>query len=454
MGGEARGESLHVKPGRSGGETTPLGGISDGGISDGGIPHGGIAGGGTSGGRAIGQVRSDFPILSRSVGGKPLAYLDNAATSQKPRVVLEAMDSYYARSNANVHRAIHALGEEATAAYEAARSKVRRFLGAERDTEIVFTRGTTESINLAASSWGDANLGRDDVVLVTEMEHHSDIVPWQLLCARRGCRLSVAHVEDDGSLDLDAIERSWDPRTRIMAVTQASNVLGTINDVRALAAIAHDRDALILVDAAQSAPHFPIDVAGLDCDFLAFSGHKLLGPTGIGVLYGRERLLEAMPPWMGGGDMIRSVSFEGSTWNDLPWKFEAGTPNIAGAIGLGAAIDYIDALGFAAIAGREDALRDYAALRLRSVEGLALYGSAPRRCPVFAFNLPGLHAHDVAQYLDREGIAVRAGHHCAQPLMKRLGIQAAARASLSFYNTEEEVDRLAAALVGAQRFYR
>jgi cysteine desulfurase/selenocysteine lyase len=396
---------------------------------------------------------SDFPILSRLVGGKPLAYLDNAATSQKPRSVIEASSRFYERGNANVHRAIHALGEEATAAYEEARAKARRFIGAEKDSEIVFTRGTTESINLVAASWGDARLREGDVILVTEMEHHSDIVPWQLVAARRGCRLRAAPLEADGSLDLSRMERDWDSRTRIVAVTQASNVLGTINDVGTMADIAHERGALVLVDAAQSAPHIPIDVRDLGCDFLAFSGHKAYGPMGIGVLYGRESLLEDMPPWMGGGDMIRSVSLESSTWNDLPWKFEAGTPNVVGAIGLGAALDYVSALGWDAIGEREAALSAYAIARLGEVEGLALYGSAPRRCPVFSFNLGAVHAHDVAQYLDREGIAVRAGHHCAQPLMRRLGIPAAVRASLAFYNGEEEIDRLVRGLAGAARFY-
>ncbi len=406
-----------------------------------------------AGGPSEAEVRADFPILSRELGGRPLAYLDNAATSQKPRQVLEAMRRFYERSNANVHRAIHALGEEATAAYEEARGKLRRFIGAASDGEIVFTRGTTESINLVASSWGGERLGPGDVVLLTEMEHHSDIVPWQLLRARRGFRLAAARVEDDGTLDLDSIRRNWDPGTKLVAVAHASNVLGTVNDVKALAALAHERGALILVDAAQSVPHMRIDVRDLDCDFLALSGHKAYGPMGIGALYGKEALLEAMPPWMGGGDMIRSVSFEESAWNDLPWKFEAGTPNVGGAVGLGAALDYADSLGLDWIAERELALSAYALARLGAMEGLALYGTAPDRCPVFSFNLGAVHAHDVAQYLDREGIAVRAGHHCAQPLMRRLGIPAAARASLAFYNTEEEIDRLALALEGASRFY-
>ncbi len=403
--------------------------------------------------RSIEEVRADFPILSRSMGGKPLAYLDNAATSQKPSAVIEATRHFYSEGNANVHRAIHRLGEEATAAYEGSRAKVRRFLGAAKDSEIVFTRGATESINLVASTWGERELASGDVILLSEMEHHSNIVPWQLLCARRGCRLAIARLEADGSLDPAAIERDWDPRTRLVAVTQASNVLGTIVDIKSIAAIAHARGAILLVDAAQSVPHIPVDVADLGCDFLAFSGHKVFGPMGIGVLYGRESLLEAMPPWMGGGDMIRSVSFEGSTWNDLPWKFEAGTPNVAGAIGLGAALDYLSALGLDALGEREAELSDYAREVLGRVEGLVVYGAAARRCPVFSFNLGTVHAHDVAQYLDREGIAVRAGHHCAQPLMRSLAVPATVRASLAFYNTGEELDRLAAALEGASRFY-
>jgi cysteine desulfurase/selenocysteine lyase len=399
------------------------------------------------------RLRGDFPILERTVHGQSLAYLDNAATSQKPDSVIEAMSRFYSASNANIHRSVHTLGEEATAAYEEARGKVRRFIGARKDSEIVFTRGTTESINLVASSWGGSRLRGGDAILLTEMEHHSDIVPWQLLAARVGCRVLVSKIERDGSLDLSRIEAEWDSRTRLVAVAQASNVLGTVNDVKALAALAHRRGALILVDAAQSVPHFRVDVGDLDCDFLAFSGHKAYGPMGIGVLYGREPLLEEMPPWMGGGDMIRSVSFELSTWNDLPWKFEAGTPNVAGAIGLGSALDYLEALGWDALVSRESALSAHALDRLSAVEGLVLYGSSPRRCPVFSFNLGSVHAHDVAQYLDRQGIAVRAGHHCAQPLMRALAIPAAVRASLAFYNTEAEIDRLAAALVGAARFY-
>jgi cysteine desulfurase / selenocysteine lyase len=405
------------------------------------------------GSRSVEDVRGDFPILDRHVNGHPLAYLDSAATSQKPRAVLDSIRVYYEHRNANVHRALHTLGEEATAAFEEARGKVQRLLNAHSTREIVFTRGTTESINLVASSWVDSNLLEGDAVLCTEMEHHSNLVPWQLACARRGCRLAFLPVEKDGSLDLERAARDWDPRTRLVAVTHVSNVLGTINDVKALARIAHARGALLLVDGAQSAPHLRIDVQDLDCDFFCFSGHKTYGPMGIGALYGKEKILEAMPPWMGGGEMIRSVHLEGSTWNELPWKFEAGTPNVEGAVGLSSAIDYIHWLGLPAIAAYEEELAAYAGASLRRVQGLTLYGNAPARGAVFSFTLGSIHAHDVAQFLDREGIAVRAGHHCAQPLMRRLGVVATVRASLCFYNTLSEIDRLTEALEGASRFY-
>jgi cysteine desulfurase/selenocysteine lyase len=403
--------------------------------------------------RSVEDVRGDFPLLDRMVNGRPLAYLDNAATSQKPRAVLDAIRVYYEHGNANVHRALHTLGEEATAAYEESRGKVQRFLNARSSREIIFTRGTTEAINLVASSWADANLSRGDVVLVTEMEHHSNLVPWQLACARRGSTLRVIPVADDGTLDMAEAERTWDPRTRLVAVTYVSNVLGTINDVKSIAAFAHRMGAVVLVDGAQAVPHLRVDVQDIDCDFFAFSGHKVYGPMGIGALYGREKMLDAMPPWMGGGEMIRSVSLEQSTWNDLPWKFEAGTPNVEGAVGLSAAIDYLHALGLPAISAWENELAGYARARLGGVPALTLYGAAPRRSGVFPFTLGDIHAHDVAQFLDREGIAVRAGHHCAQPLARKLGVPATARASLSFYNTFSEIDRLVDALEGALRFY-
>jgi len=403
--------------------------------------------------RSVEELRSDFPILSRTLHGKELAYLDNAATSQKPRAVIEAISRYYETSNANVHRGLHTLGEEATAAYEGARERVRAFIGAARADEIVFTRGATESINLVASSWGAANLGPGDTVLISGMEHHSDIVPWQMLAERRGCRLRFIPVEADGSIDLGRLEAEWDDAVRLVCAAHASNVLGTVNDVKALARIAHSRGALILVDGAQSVPHRRVDMVDLDCDFFAFSGHKAYGPMGIGVLYAKERLLDAMPPWMGGGDMILSVREEHSTWNELPWKFEAGTPNVEGAVGLDAAIGYILGLGFDRIASLEAELSATAIRLLDAVPGLVLYGRAPERESVFSFTLGRAHPHDLAQFLDERGIAIRAGHHCAQPLMRALGISAAARASLAFYNTAGELERLAAALGAASRFY-
>jgi cysteine desulfurase/selenocysteine lyase len=403
--------------------------------------------------RTVEEVRADFPILDRLIGGKPLAYLDNAATSQKPREVLDAIRVYYERGNANVHRALHTLGEEATAAFEGARKKVQRFINAEKPAEIIFTRGTTESINLVASSWGGAKLKKGDVVLLTGMEHHSNLVPWQIACARRGSTLRFIPLAEDGTLDLEEAERTWDPGTRLVAVTFVSNVLGTINDVKSIAALAHARGALVLVDGAQAVPHMRVDVQDIDCDFFAFSGHKMYAPMGIGALYGKEKILDAMPPWMGGGEMIRSVSLEQSTWNDLPWKFEAGTPNVEGAVGLSAAIDYLHALGLPAIGAWEEELAAYARERLGGVRELTQYGAAKRRSGVFPFNLGDIHAHDVAQFLDREGIAVRAGHHCAQPLARKLGVAATVRASLAFYNTFSEIDRLVDALEGALRFY-
>ncbi|MGA2613094.1 MAG: cysteine desulfurase [Spirochaetia bacterium] len=405
------------------------------------------------GARTVEDVREDFPILDRTVHGKPLAYLDNAATSQKPRAVLDAIRVYYERGNANVHRALHALGEEATAAFEQNRGKVQRFLNARSKSEIVFTRGTTEAINLVASSWGDKFLKKGDVVLLTDMEHHSNLVPWQLLCARKGCTLAFIPLTPEGGLDLAAAEREWTDRIRMVALTHVSNVLGTVNDVKTITRLAHARGALVLVDGAQSVPHFRVDVTDIDCDFLAFSGHKMCAPMGIGILFGREQLLEQMPPWMGGGEMISAVYREKSTWNELPYKFEAGTPNVEGAIGLGAAIDYLHGLEFSAIEAWEAELARYALQRLQEVPALTLYGTAPRRGAVISFNLGSIHAHDIAQYLDKEGIAVRAGHHCAQPLMRLLDIPGTARASFSFYNTFSEINRLHDALLGAAEFY-
>jgi cysteine desulfurase/selenocysteine lyase len=390
-------------------------------------------------------VRADFPILAQERRpGVPLVYLDNAATSQKPLSVINTMDEYYRRYNANVHRGVHMLSEAATAAYEEARIKVRRFINASSKREIIFTRGTTEGINLVAQTWGRTNLKRGDVVVSTVMEHHSNIVPWQILAAEKGFTLRFVPVLADGTLDLDVLARYLrDEPVKLVTVMHVSNVLGTINPVDQIAQMAHEAGALILVDGAQSIPHMPVDVQALDADFLVFSGHKMCAPTGIGVLYGKRALLDAMPPWMGGGDMIARVRLDGSTWNELPYKFEAGTPSIAEAIGLGAAVDYLTTLGMEHVHQHEKTITAYALDRLSEVPGLTLYGSDPsKKGAVAAFSLKGIHPHDVAQLLDSEGVAVRAGHHCAQPLHDHLGISASARASFYLYNTLAEVDRL------------
>ncbi len=400
------------------------------------------------------KVRKDFPILGQEVRGKPLVYLDSAATSQKPRAVIDAVARYYLQDNANVHRGVHLLSERATKAYEDAREKVRRFINAARTEEIVFVRGTTEAINLVAQTYGRTRVRAGDEVLITEMEHHSDIVPWQLLCEEKGAVLRVAPIDDDGQLLVDELQRMLGPRTRLLALAHVSNTLGTINPVRRIVEIAHRQGIPVLLDGAQAVPHFPIDVRALDCDFYAFSGHKLFGPTGIGVLYGRSELLEEMPPWQGGGDMISSVTFEKTTWNKLPHKFEAGTPDIAGAIGLGAAIDYVGALGFAAIAAHEHDLLSYATEAVREVPGLRLIGTAKEKASVLSFVLGEVHPHDVGTILDQEGIAIRTGHHCTQPLMRRLGVPATARASLAFYNRREDVDALVAGLHKVQEIFR
>jgi cysteine desulfurase/selenocysteine lyase len=390
-------------------------------------------------------IRADFPILHQEHHtGVPLVYLDNAATSQKPLIVIDGLDDYYRRYNANVHRGIHKLSEEATAAYEEARIKIRKFVNANSKREIIFTRGTTEGINLVAQSWGRANLKAGDVVLSTQMEHHSNIVPWQLLAAEKGIVVRYIPVQPDGTLDMEAYAGLLrDQPVKLVTVTYVSNVLGTINPVAEISRQAHEAGALILVDAAQAAPHMRLDVQVLDVDFLAFSGHKMLGPTGSGVLYGKRTLLEAMPPWMGGGDMISSVRLDGSTWNELPYKFEAGTPAIAPMIGLGHAVDYLMALGIETVQAHEHALIEYAMERLADIQRLTLYGpAASKKGAVAAFSLAGIHAHDIAQLLDSEGIAVRAGHHCAMPLHECLGIPASARASFYLYNTFDEVDAL------------
>ena len=391
-------------------------------------------------------VREDFPILSAKVFGKPLVYLDNAATSQKPRAVIDAITHYYTADNSNIHRGLHALSERATAAYEESRSKARAFLNAAEDREIVFVRGTTEAINLVAQSYGRPRVGPGDEVLITAMEHHSNIVPWQLLCEERGARLRVAPIDDAGDLRLDELEALITKKTRIVSVAHVSNALGTINPVRRIVEMAHRRNVPVLVDGAQAAPHLPVDVRALGCDFYALSGHKMFGPTGIGVLYGRADLLEAMPPYQGGGDMIASVTFEKTTYNRLPHKFEAGTPHIAGVIGLGAAIDYLRGIDADGRMAHETDLLDYATKVVSALPRVRLVGTAKEKTSVLSFVIDGVHPHDIGTILDRDGIAIRAGHHCAQPLMDRFGVPATARASLALYNTREEIDALAAGI--------
>ena len=392
------------------------------------------------------KIRKDFPILSRKIYEKyPLVYLDNAATTQKPRQVVEAMTEEYYNVNANVHRGVHFLSQQATDLHEEARETVRRFLNARSTNEIVFTRGTTESINLVASCYGEL-LQEGDEVIVTEMEHHSNIVPWQLLEKRRGIRLHVVPITDDGQLQLDVYEQLFTPRTRLVSVTHVSNVLGTVNPVRRLIDIAHAHDVPVLIDAAQSVPHMPVDVQALDCEFLAFSGHKVYGPTGIGVLYGKEAWLDRLPPYQGGGEMIGHVSFEGTTFNELPFKFEAGTPDFVGTTGLAAALRYVQQIGMEQIAAHEAQLTHYALEQLRTIPGMRIIGEAPERGSVISFLVGQIHPFDMGTLLDRLGIAVRTGHHCAQPLTQRLGIEGTLRASFALYNTKEEVDALVSAV--------
>jgi len=401
------------------------------------------------------ERRADFPILAREVRpGVPLIYLDSAATSQKPLAVIEAMDQYYRHSNANVHRGIHALAEEATALYEGGREKVRRFINAASVKEVIFTRNTTEAINLVAYSWGRANIRAGDLIVYTAMEHHSNLVPWQILAAEKGARLAAIPVTDGGELDLSELDTILGQSPKIVCVTHMSNVLGTINPVTEIAARAHAAGALVLVDAAQSVPHLPMDVQTLGADFIAFSGHKMCGPTGIGVLWGRQALLEAMPPFMGGGDMIRRVYLDRYQPNDLPYKFEAGTPAIAEAVALGAAVDYLTSLGMPAIQAHEREIVAYALDRLEEVPGVKVYGPpAERRGGVAAFSLQDVHPHDVAQVLDRDGIAIRAGHHCAMPLHDRYNLPATSRASFYLYNVPEEVDRLIDGLYKVKKMF-
>ena len=387
-------------------------------------------------------IRRDFPVLARTVHGKPLCYLDNAASSQRPRSVIDAISRYYEHSHANVHRGVHALSQEATDLFEGAREAVRRFVNAASTREIVFVRGTTEAVNLVAQSWGRPRLGPGDEIVLSHLEHHANIVPWQMLCEQTGARLRVIPMTRSGELDFDAYRSLLGPRTRLLALTHVSNALGTVVPVREYIAEARRHGAAVLLDGAQAVPHMPVDVQELDCDFYCFSAHKMCGPTGIGVLYGREALLRAMPPWQGGGDMILSVSFEKTTYNDLPWKFEAGTPHIAGAVGLAAAIDYLGGIGIERIAAAEHALLEYATARLATVPGLEIVGTAPAKAAVVSFTLGRVHPHDLGTILDMEGVAIRTGHHCAMPVMEFYGIPATARASFAFYNTRAEVDRL------------
>ena len=402
----------------------------------------------------VAAVRRDFPILRTTVHGKPLVYLDSAASAQKPRAVIDAERDLYERYYSNIHRGVHQLSVQATDAYESARARVQAFLGARESREIVFTRGTTEAINLVAQSWGRPKLRPGDEVLLSALEHHSNIVPWQMLCEQTGAVLRVAPIDERGDVELDAWERLLSPRTKIAAFSHVSNALGTVNPVERMTALAHAAGAVVLVDGAQAAPHVAIDVQALGCDFYAFSGHKVYGPSGIGALYGRAALLEEMPPWQGGGDMIASVTFEKTTYNVLPYKLEAGTPNIAGGIGLGAALDYVNGLGLDAIAAHEDDLLRYGTEALSGVPGLRLVGTARRKAGVLSFVLEGIHPHDVGTILDYEGVAVRTGHHCAQPVMDRYGLPGTARASLACFNTREDLDALVRGIAKVKEMFR
>jgi cysteine desulfurase/selenocysteine lyase len=399
------------------------------------------------------SIRADFPILQRRVHGKPLVYLDNAATTQKPQVVIDRLSRYYEEENANIHRGVHALSVDATNAYDRARDRVRRFINAAEAREIVFVRGTTEAINLVAATFGRARVAAGDEIVISHMEHHSNIVPWQMLCEEKGATLRVIPITDAGELRLDEYERLLGPRTRLVAVTHVSNALGTINPVESIVRTAHDRGIPVLVDGAQAVAHMRVDVQAIGCDFYVFSGHKVFGPTGIGVLYGRGSLLDAMPPYEGGGEMIRTVTFERTLYKDAPDRFEAGTPNIAGAIGLAAAIDYLVAVDLDRVAAHEQDLLGYGTEALVDIAGLRLTGTAPHKAGILAFVMEDIHPHDLGTILDRDGIAVRAGHHCCQPLMARLGVPATVRASLALYNTREEIDALASSLRTARAVF-
>ncbi len=404
--------------------------------------------------RGVADWRRDFPILQTTIAGKPLVYLDNAATTQKPQSVIDAEVAYYRQSNANVHRGVHTLSQRATDDYEAARDKVRRFINAASSKEIVYVRGTTEAINLVAQSYARPLLTKDDNIIISAMEHHSNIVPWQMVCAQTGAELRVVPVNDAGEFEFDIFAKLIGPGTKLVAVTHLSNALGSIAPVKRIIDLAHSHDVPVLLDGAQAVSHIGVDVAALDCDFYAFSGHKIFGPTGIGALYGKEALLEAMPPYQGGGDMIRSVTFGKTEYNDLPYKFEAGTPNIAGAIGLGAALDYVNTIGIAAIAQHEHELLEYATGLVSKIPGLRIIGTAAQKASILSFTMDGIHPHDIGTILDHDGVAIRAGHHCAMPVMQRFGLSGTARASFAFYNTRAEVDALVASLRKVQEMFQ
>ena len=399
------------------------------------------------------KIRKDFPNLRVKVHGKPLVYLDNAATTFKPQCVIDAIEKHYKTGTSNIHRGVHTLSEKATLAFEGAREKIQKFLNAAKPSEIIFTRGTTESINLVANSYGRAFLKAGDQILISEMEHHSNIVPWQMLCEEKGCVLKVAPINDNGELIWEEFLKLLGPKTKFVSLVYISNSLGTVNPIKKIITAAHKFDIPVLVDAAQAVNHRPIDVQELDCDFLAFSGHKLFGPTGVGVLYGKTALLERMPPYQGGGDMIASVTFEKTIYNVLPHKFEAGTPNVADVIGLGAAIDYINSLGLENIGSYEKELLDYGTAVLKKIPSLKLIGTAKEKVAVLSFVLPHIHAHDVGTLIDQEGIAIRTGHHCTQPVMKHFGVPATSRVSLAFYNTKEELDKLAKAILKTKEIF-
>ena len=392
------------------------------------------------------RVRADFPVLQQQVNGRPLVYLDNGATSQKPQAVIDELVRYYSTENANVHRGVHTLSQNATEDYEGARAKVKRLLNAADDHEVVFTRGTTDSLNIVAQSFGKQTLEAGDEVIVSNMEHHSNIVPWQMLREEKGVVLRVVPIDESGELLMDEYERMLSPRTKLVSITHVSNALGTILPVEQIIGMAHAHGIPVMLDGAQAVPHMAVDVQALDCDFYVFSGHKLFGPTGIGVLYGKAELLESMPPVQGGGDMIKSVTFERTIYNDLPYKFEAGTPNIAGAIGLGAAIDYVQSVGYQSFAAYEDELLEYGTKALETIEGLRIIGTAPRKAGILSFVMENVHPHDIGTILDAEGVAVRTGHHCAQPVMQRFQIPATVRASMAMYNTKEDIDALVRAI--------